>query len=112
MYTWVTYLLSVILSVIQFVTSRKIVHSSDKFSQDTFSLRPTDSLVSVTRHVFVALKPFPWLAGVHSAPEWYLLCFIAYALVCFRHLKLNTLFSPISPKPSLIHGAIFSQLSY
>ena len=112
MYAWVTHLLSVILSVMQFVTCRKIVHSSDKFSQDIFSLRPMDSLVSVTRQIFVALKQFPWLAGVPSGPEWYILHFIAYASCVHQASQTEHIVSPIPPKPSLIHGAIFCQLSY
>ena len=98
MYAWVTHLLSVILSVMQFVTCRKIVHSSDKFSQDIFSLRPMDSLVSVTRQIFVALKQFPWLAGVPSGPEWYILHFIAYASCVHQASQTEHIVFSNSPK--------------
>ena len=98
MYTWVTYLLSVILSVMQFVTCRKIIHSSDKFSQDIDSLRPMDSLISVTRQVFVALKQFPWLAGVPSGPEWSVLHFIAYASCVLQASETDHIVFSDSPK--------------
>ena len=81
------------------------------------SLRPPHSLASVTSHVLVALRRFPWLARIHWAPEWYILHFIAYPLFCAAGISYRTrcfLSFPQShlSSPILIHSAILSNLSY